>query len=247
MEDNDSAVKKEINYNMLFSQAEREKFNRQKTRLDLHGTYHESTPEQYIKYIYTTGLGEKHSREFDGRIIPEILNTYDWLKENDIMIRSTIEEILKNVRFSIWRANVVRRQQKKICPAFFKVIINVSENYLQLLIAEHGDFYNYVKNLEKMNALTKQYENKEITEEEYRNDFTTLSDNSLKLVLTEKNLLKIGEPSYGFGSGMIEILSDGDYFPMHFFLERLDGGWKLLSWTISPAALDAINNDSINT
>jgi len=232
----------DTDYNLLFSQKEREKFNLQKTRLDLYGKYYESTPEEYTKYIYTTGLGEKHSKEFDGKIIPGILNSFDWLKENDVQIRATITEILKNVRFSIWRANVTRRQQKKLCPGFFKVIINVSEKYLQLLIAEHGDFYDYVKNMEKMDSLTKKYENSEITEEEYHNAFATLSDKTLKLALSEKNLIKINEPSYGHGSGMIEILSEGDFYPMHFFLERQDGGWKLLSWTTSPSALNTLDN-----
>ena len=237
----------EIDYNKIFSIKDREKFNQQKTRLDLHDTYHVSTPEQYIKYIYTTGIGEKHSREFDSKIIPEILNTYDWLKENNGQIRATITEILKNVRYSIWRANVMRKQQKKLCPGFFKIIINLRENYFQLLIAEHGDFYDYIENLDMLNLLIKKFENNEINETEYRNAFSKLTKKALKLVLCENNQLKIIEPSYGYGTGMIETLSDGDFYPMHFFLERLDGGWKLLSWTITPSVLNDLKNAEIRT
>lgn len=240
METKEASDLVEKDYNLLFSLKEREKFNSQKTRLDLHDIYNISTPEQYTKFIYTTGLGEKHSKEFDSKIIPEILDSYEWLRSSSGQIRATITEILKNVRFSIWRANVSRKQQNKHCPGFFKIIINISENSLQLLIAEHGDFYDYVKNMEKMNALLKKFENLEISEEEYRNSYTTLSDKALKLVLNEKNILSVTEPSYGYGSGMIENLSDGDFYPMHFFLERLDGGWKLLSWTTSPEALDSL-------
>ncbi len=247
MNDNIPEIKSEIDYNNIFSLKEREKFNQQKTHLDLHDTYHVSTPEQYIKYIYTTGIGEKHSREFDSRIIPEILNTFDWLKVNNGQIRATITEILKNVRYSIWRANVFRKQEKKICPGFFKIIINMRENYFQLLIAEHGDFYDYVKNLEKLDLLLKKFENNEINEEEYRYAYSTLSEKTLKLVLSENNNLKIVEPSYGYGSGMIETLSDGDFYPMHFYLERLDGGWKLLSWTITPSVLNDLKNAAIKT
>jgi hypothetical protein len=242
MIDKMSAENTGIDYNLIFSLNERKKFNRQKTRLNLHDTYFVSKPEEYIKYIYTTGLGEKHSREFDCEIIPEILDTFDWLKENNGQVYSTITEILKNVRFSIWRANILRKLQKKTCPAFFKTIINMRKNYFQILIAEHGDFYDYVENMKNLNSLLKKFERKEINEAEYRNACSALSEKSLKLVLTENDQLNIISPSHRDGSEMLETLSDKDLFPMHFYLERLNGGWKLLSWTITPAVLNDLRN-----
>ena len=206
-----------INYDTLIHLRYRKRLNQQKNILKLDARYNER--EQIVQpFRYSVGLGEKHYRQFDQGII-RLIERFPWTKKKHV--RFIMNELILNSQFSMLREVIHKVPLKKKVPAYFYVTIYVNSDFISAGIEEFGDFFDYYSYIDDFNAFIDDsktfadyYDDKD---EATVRDLNDLSDNKLKLVLTNDNSLIVPDDSNKIGLNLIEHATDNDFYITSFY------------------------------
>ncbi|MBN1501500.1 MAG: hypothetical protein JW982_15175 [Spirochaetes bacterium] len=220
------------NYNDIVPEDLRIKLNSQENKVKLEQiTGNDGRIEQ--PYIFVVGLGEKHFKDFDIQI-QKLTEDYPWLKKKHI--RFVMNELIINTQFSMLRQVIKNVPDGLKVPAYFYVLIYVSDSFFSANIEEYGDFFDYYGYLENGFCDGKHVD--EIIEDMYddsntekMNDLNSLSGGKIKLILNLNNDLIVPDDSNKIGLNVIENATDHDFYITSFYKNGVYQ-WKRISFRI---------------
>ncbi len=227
----DTLITVETDFNDLVSLHHRKRLNSQEVKLKIGQKVKQHDTEVNI-YRYVIGLGEKHFKEFDGRIV-DIIKLYPWAKKKHL--RFVINELILNTQFSMLREVVQKIQENKKVPGYFYLTLHINDDFASAGIEEFGDFFDYYSYLELHENFDLFHADQEAFYDESSELRVTglddLAHNSLKLVLTEDDRLKIPDQSNKVALYIVEHATNHDFYISSFFKNGIYM-WKRIHFRI---------------
>ncbi len=230
--DFDSApVREDTDYNKIVPLRYRMRLNAQKVRLKIGQKVTRQGTDVNI-YRYVIGLGEKHFKEFDRRII-DIIKLFPWAKKKHL--RFVINELILNTQFSMLREVVNRIQANKKISGYFYLTLHINDDFASVGIEEFGDFFDYYSYLELQDNFDLFHADQEAFYDESSELRVTglndLSRNSLKLILNEDHQLIIPDQSNKIALYIVEHATNHDFYISSFYKNGIYM-WKRIHFRI---------------
>jgi len=203
-----------INYNELIPLSYRKRLNKQQNKIKLVGKLGEDG--RIIQpFRYVIGLGERHSKAFEKEIL-RLCRMFPWLAKKHA--RFIIHELILNSQFSMMREVVKKVPLKSKVPGYINLTIHVNNDFFSAGIEEFGDFFDYYNYInDQKDEVSYREDIYDDMSEEHLNSLDDLTDDKLKIMLTESNEIRVPDNSNKIGLYIIENATDHDFYITSFY------------------------------